>query len=163
MHLLLTWSQLYSSSMPHSKGKCVPFTLQGQCRKAALDWGCRGFLGGKGLIFVGCKLFPVLVKCCIGQMLCEQAPVYQGGFSEAVDLLKSLIGLPLLFSDGSWINNQAIKAQGWQLFVEYVEKAKQAGRWVGKVGRLLQCLCCCVCCCRDAGRSGQKQVKKASK
>lgn len=96
-------------------------------------------------------------------MLCEQAPVYQSGFSESVDLLKSFIGLPLLFSDGSWINNQAIKAQGWQLFVEYVEKAKQAGGWVGKVGRLLQCLCCCVCCCRDAGRSGWKQVKKASK
>lgn len=24
--------------------------------------------------------FSVLVKCCIGQMLCEQAPVYQGGY-----------------------------------------------------------------------------------
>lgn len=117
----------------------------------------------KGLIFVYCKLFSVLVKFCIGQMLCEQAPVYHGGFSEAVDLLKSLIGLPLLFSGGSWINNQAIKAQGWQLFVEYVEKAKQAGRWVGKVGRFLQRLWCGVCCCRNARRSGQKQAKKASK
>lgn len=34
-------------------------------------------------------------------MLCERASVYQGDFSEAVDLLKSFIGLPLLFSDGS--------------------------------------------------------------
>jgi len=34
-------------------------------------------------------------------MLCEHAPVYQGGFSDAVDLLKSFIGLLLLFSDDS--------------------------------------------------------------
>lgn len=157
MHLLLVWNfiPVWGNG---SNGATVPFWFRDSTAKQHRIEKLEDFWEKKHLAFVGCKLFSVLVKCCVGQM-CDQAPVYQDGFSQVVDILISLIGLPLLFSDGSWINNQAIKAQGWQLFVEYVEKAKHHDRWVDKVGRHLQCLCCCMKCHRYDGTSGQKRIK----